>query len=118
MSRTTLRISEVFRSLQGEGPSAGTPAHFLRLQGCDVGCTWCDSKYTWDANGGREAALDQVFDELRALGDAPLIVVTGGEPLAHPAIDAVLDRALAGWARVEVETSGLEPPPRRDARLH
>src|SRR5262245_42764119 len=48
----TLQVSELFLSLQGEGPSAGTPAHFLRLQGCDVGCTWCDSKYTWDPAGG------------------------------------------------------------------
>jgi len=114
---TPIRISEVFRSLQGEGPSAGTPAHFLRLQGCDVGCTWCDSKYTWDAAAGRATDLDATFEELRALGEAPLIVVTGGEPLAHPALGAVLDRALAGWPRVEVETSGLEPPPRSDPRL-
>ena len=53
----SVRISELFHSIQGEGPSAGTPAHFLRLQGCDVGCTWCDSKYTWDPAGGIERTI-------------------------------------------------------------
>ena len=47
-----LRLSEVFLSIQGEGPSAGTPAHFIRLQGCDVGCRWCDTKYSWEFSGG------------------------------------------------------------------
>ncbi len=106
----TLRVAEVFRSLQGEGPSAGTPAHFLRLQGCAVGCRWCDTKYTWDAAGGRELSLADAFAELRALGAAPLLVVTGGEPLAHPGIDRVLAAAVGRWPRVEVETSGIAPP--------
>lgn len=106
----TLRVAEVFRSLQGEGPSAGTPAHFLRLQGCAVGCRWCDTKYTWDAAGGRELSLADAFAELRALGAASLLVVTGGEPLAHPGIDRVLAAAVGRWPRVEVETSGIAPP--------
>ncbi len=106
-----IRISELFHSLQGEGPSLGVPAHFLRLQGCDVGCHWCDTKYTWDPAGGREVELAEAFDELEAKGDAPLIVVTGGEPLTHPGIRAVLEAAVERWERVEVETSGLGPPP-------
>jgi len=114
----TVRVSELFHSLQGEGPSAGTPAHFLRLQGCDVGCRWCDTRYTWDAAGGREVAIAAAFDELAALGPADLLVVTGGEPLAHPGVGALLAAALARWGRVEVETSGIAPPPARDARLH
>jgi len=100
----------VFRSLQGEGPSAGSPAHFLRLQGCDVGCHWCDTKYTWDAAGGRERTLAEAFAALRALGEAPLLVVTGGEPLTHFGIERVLAAAVGQWPRVEVETSGVAPP--------
>ena len=111
------RVSEVFLSLQGEGPSAGTPAHFVRLQGCDVGCAWCDSKYTWDAAGGREQSLTETLDAAARLGDAPLLVVTGGEPLEHAGIAALLDAALARWSRVEVETSGVLPPPLSHARL-
>lgn len=113
-----IRISECFHSLQGEGPSLGTPAHFLRLQGCAVGCHWCDTKYTWDAAGGREALLEDVFTELLRLGDAPLLVVTGGEPLSHPGIRDVLAAALERWERVEVETSGLERPPLAHPSLH
>jgi 7-carboxy-7-deazaguanine synthase len=113
----TLRVSEIFRSLQGEGPSAGTPAHFLRLQGCDVGCRWCDTRYTWDPAGGRPLALADAFAELRALGDAPLLVVTGGEPLQHPGVERLLAAAVGRWPRVEVETSGVEPPPLHHERL-
>lgn len=114
---TTIRVSEIFHSLQGEGPSAGTPAHFLRLQGCDVGCRWCDTRYTWDAAGGRACTIDAALDEARALGEAPLLVLTGGEPLQHPGVEAAIQAALARWSRVEVETSGACPPPLRDARL-
>lgn len=113
----TLRVAERFLSLQGEGPTAGTPAHFLRLQGCDVGCRWCDSKYTWDGAAGEGVPLDQALGVLRALGEAPLLVVTGGEPLAHPGVRELLVAALGLWPRVEVETSGLRPPPLSHPRL-
>ena len=114
----TLRVAELFRSLQGEGPSAGTPAHFLRLQGCDVGCHWCDTKYSWEAEGGRSLSVAAAFAELRALGEARLLVVTGGEPLAHPAVERLLAKAVGRWPRVEVETSGVRPPPLTHERLH
>jgi 7-carboxy-7-deazaguanine synthase len=114
---TPVRISESFLSLQGEGPSAGVPAHFLRLQGCTVGCHWCDTRYAWDAGGGRVVESDALWDELKALGEAPLLVITGGEPLEHPTLAALIDEALQRWPRVEVETSGLLPPPRSHARL-
>jgi 7-carboxy-7-deazaguanine synthase len=117
-SSALLRISEGFLSIQGEGPSAGTPAHFLRLQGCGVGCVWCDSKYTWDPAGGRDVAIEPALAELAALGEAPLLVVTGGEPLEHPGIAELLRAALERWPRVEVETSGLLPPPLSHSALH
>ncbi len=113
----TLRVSEIFRSIQGEGPSAGTPAHFVRLQGCDVGCHWCDSKYTWEAEAGERAPLGEVLDRARALGAAPLLVVTGGEPLQHEGLAELLDAALERWPRVEVETSGIAAPPVSHERL-
>jgi 7-carboxy-7-deazaguanine synthase len=112
-----LRVSEVFLSLQGEGPSVGTPAHFVRLQGCSVGCRWCDTKYSWDAAGGRQITVAALLDEALELGPAPLLVVTGGEPLESPAAAALLERALERWERVEVETSGVQPPPLSHPRL-
>jgi organic radical activating enzyme len=114
---TTVRVSETFLSLQGEGPSVGMPAHFLRLQGCSVGCSWCDTKYSWDAAGGRLCEPGVALDELRALGAAPLLVVTGGEPLETPALVPLLKSALERWERVEVETAGVLPPPLSHERL-
>ena len=111
------RISEIFLSLQGEGPAAGTPAHFVRLQGCDVGCHWCDTRYSWDFGAGRELSAEEIWEASRALGEAPLLVVTGGEPLEHPGIQALLAGALERWGKVEVETSGVGPPPLHHPRL-
>lgn len=113
----TYRISEIFHSIQGEGPSAGTPAHFVRLQGCGVGCHWCDTKYSWDAGAGRELAAEQIWVEARGLGEAPLLVVTGGEPLEHEGLGRLLEQGLEHWPRVEVETSGIAPPPLSHPRL-
>ena len=113
-----LRISELFLSLQGEGPSAGTPACFVRLQGCDVGCVWCDTKYSWDSAGGSAMALDDLWSAVEKLGRAPLLVVTGGEPLEQPGLAALLDAAVERWPRVEVETSGIAAPPRSHEHLH
>jgi len=117
MASGRYRISEIFLSLQGEGPSAGAPAHFVRLQGCDVGCAWCDTKYTWEFAGGRDLEAEQVWSEARALGEAPLLVLTGGEPLEHPDVTALIAGALERWSRVEVETSGIAPPPLSHPRL-
>jgi organic radical activating enzyme len=101
----TLRISELFLSLQGEGPSAGTPACFVRLQGCDVGCAWCDTRYSWEADGGRAIALSDLWPELE-------------KPLQQAGLAALLDGAVERWSRVEVETSGIAAPPRTHPRLH
>jgi len=114
---TSLRISELFLSIQGEGPSAGTPAHFLRLQGCSVGCAWCDTKYSWDPAGGIATERESLWMRARSLGDAPLLVITGGEPLEHPGFDSILGEALERWPRIEVETSGIAPPPRSHPAL-
>jgi organic radical activating enzyme len=108
-TETTVRVAEVFTSIQGEGVSLGLPSVFVRLQGCSVGCTWCDTKYSWDPRKGRAMGLAALVDEVRASGPDN-VVVTGGEPLEHPAF-ASLVRALHDTGkRVEVETSGVEAP--------
>lgn len=112
-----VRISEVFLSLQGEGPSAGTPAHFVRLQGCSVGCRWCDTKYSWDPAAAAARPAADVWADARALGDADLVVITGGEPLEHAGLARLIEQALERWPRVEVETSGIAPPPVSHPRL-
>ena len=74
------RIAECFYSIQGEGVTVGHPAVFIRLQGCSVGCQWCDTKYSWDPESGRDVALDDLIDEASGFS-CRHAVITGGEPL-------------------------------------
>lgn len=76
----SLHVSEIFKSIQGEGHHAGIPATFLRLQGCNLRCTWCDTPRAQNRLQGREMSCDQVLDELK-YHRVQNIVVTGGEPL-------------------------------------
>jgi organic radical activating enzyme len=105
-----MRVAEVFYSIQGEGVTAGLPAVFVRLQGCSVGCSWCDTKYSWDPEAGSAVELDALVEEVSAY-PCRRAVVTGGEPLESPSF-ALLLKALGveGFA-IEVETSGTVPPP-------
>jgi 7-carboxy-7-deazaguanine synthase len=107
---TSIRISEVFASIQGEGPSAGTPSVFVRLQGCAVGCVWCDTKYTWDPTRGEETSLRAVLTAVTSHGIRN-VVVTGGEPLENPAFVSLVSGLKRRGKRVEVETAGTEIPP-------
>src|ERR1700756_2487683 len=104
------RIAETFFSIQGEGPTAGGPAVFIRLQGCSVGCAWCDTKYSWDPDGGHATDLESIVAEAAA-HPCRRAVVTGGEPLESalflPLTRALIDRGFA----LEVETSATLPPP-------
>ncbi len=105
------RVAEVFFSIQGEGPTAGIPAVFVRLQGCSVGCAWCDTRYSWDPAGGREVSLDALISEVRAY-PCRRVVVTGGEPLESPLFSPLLTSLHLEGFDVEIETSGTrEPPP-------
>ena len=106
----TGRVAEVFYSIQGEGATAGVPAVFARLQGCSVGCEWCDTKYSWDPARGRAIELDVLVAEMEAY-PCRRAVITGGEPLESPLFVPLLTALGArGWA-LEVETSGTLPPP-------
>src|SRR5713226_7503377 len=89
VSSPSLRVSEVFASVQGEGVSVGTPSVFVRLQGCSVGCVWCDTKYSWAASGGYETTLDALVAQIASL-NVENVVITGGEPLEHPAFASIV----------------------------
>lgn len=94
-------INEVFTSFQGEGVHAGRRAHFIRLQGCDLRCPWCDSADTW--SGQR---LTMNADELALVPQNAIVVVTGGEPTIHDLMP--LTSALVGRQR-HLETAGHRP---------
>lgn len=107
---TTGGIAETFFSIQGEGATAGLPAVFIRLQGCSVGCAWCDTKYSWDPAAGRVTDVPALLEEARG-HDCRRVVVTGGEPLESPLFEPLICALLADGFFVEVETSGVVPPP-------
>ncbi len=98
-----LRVIEVYTSVQGESTWAGLPCVFVRLAGCNLRCSWCDSTYTF--TGGTARSIADVVAEVVATG-VPLVELTGGEPLVHkqsiPLMQALLDRGLT----VLLETSG------------
>jgi 7-carboxy-7-deazaguanine synthase len=110
MPTSTGRVAECFFSVQGEGATAGLPAVFIRLQGCSVGCSWCDTKYSWDSRGGRERELGDLLDEAAAF-PCRRVVVTGGEPLESSLFAPLAEALKARGFTIEVETSGTLPPP-------
>ena len=110
-----LRLSEVFDSLQGEGPSAGKPCRFVRLALCNLRCHYCDTKYTWDFEQHdydrevREVELQTVVEHI-ASAPQRHVVLTGGEPLLQQrALAKVLERVPADIF-IEVETNGTRLP--------
>lgn len=98
-----LRVTEIFRSIQGESTHAGRPCTFVRLTGCPMRCVWCDSGYTF--SGGEHTSLDDVMDQVRAFG-CKLVEVTGGEPLAQPEALALIEKLCSEEYEVLVETGG------------
>lgn len=99
-----LRVTEIFRSIQGESTHAGRPCTFVRLTGCPMRCTWCDSEYTF--TGGDHFSLDQIMDQVRAF-DCPLVEVTGGEPLAQREAFQLIETLCDEDFEVLIETGGF-----------
>lgn len=110
-----MRITEIFHSIQGESSFAGRPCAFVRLTGCPLRCTWCDSEYTF--HGGTEMALDDVLAQVRSY-DCRLVEVTGGEPLHQPEAFTLIERLCADGYEVLVETSGALDITPVDPRAH
>jgi 7-carboxy-7-deazaguanine synthase len=106
-------ITEIFKSIQGEGTRAGLPCIFVRLTGCNLRCTWCDTAYAF--HGGKKMSVEEVLQQVdgmsgRAAGDGslaiPLVEITGGEPLLQEEIYPLAEKLLAADYQVMVETSG------------
>jgi len=103
-----MQITEIYRSIQGESSFAGLPCIFVRLTGCNLRCTWCDSEYTF--NGGTRMSIDQVEREVKALAPQGLVEITGGEPmLQEREVVPLMERLLASEYIVLLETSGERP---------
>jgi 7-carboxy-7-deazaguanine synthase len=97
-----MQINEIFNSIQGEGYFAGTPATFVRLQGCGVGCGWCDTKHSWDKRAGAEMQINEIIRSV----SRQHVIITGGEPCEQELGE--LTQALSGKF-IQLETSGTSP---------
>lgn len=114
----SFKVSEIFQSVQGEGPSAGLPCIFVRLATCNLRCSWCDTRYSWDFAEYDYAAevthwsLEDLRKRIVESGETRL-VVTGGEPLIQQDLLARLCQVLPAELRIEIETNGTLVPNER-----
>lgn len=105
-------ITEIFRSIQGEGTRAGLPCIFVRLTGCNLRCTWCDTAYAF--YGGKQVSVGEVCEKVRELSlpsspngkEIRLVELTGGEPLLQPEVIPLAEKLIAAGYTVMIETSG------------
>ena len=112
----TLKISEIFLSLQGESSRVGLPTVFVRLTGCPLRCVWCDTAYAFA--GGQTMSLPEILAAVTvAARDVGRVCVTGGEPLAQPACLPLLSALCDAGHAVSLETSGALDIGRVDARV-
>src|SRR6476660_1763589 len=111
-------ITEIFKSIQGEGTRAGLPCIFVRLTGCNLRCTWCDTAYAF--HGGKKMSVEEVasyVDRLAGRGEGksgaeaavPLVELTGGEPLLQEEVYPLSAKLLDAGYTVMIETSGERP---------
>src|SRR5262249_3041543 len=110
----TLRVTEIFKSLQGESTRTGFPCAFIRFTGCWLGCVWCDSAYA--LHGGTEMPGEEAVERINALG-TDLVEVTGGEPLEQEGVYPLLERLLESGKTVMIETGGHVPLDSVDSRV-
>jgi len=110
----SLRLTEIFFSLQGEARTVGRPTVFIRLTGCPLRCVWCDTEYAF--NGGSPWSIDEILHEIKPY-QAKYITVTGGEPLAQPECLTLLTTLANEGYSVSLETSGALDIAQVDVRV-
>ncbi|HXM20729.1 MAG TPA: radical SAM protein [Terriglobales bacterium] len=103
-----MQITEIYKSIQGESTHAGLPCVFVRLTGCNLRCSWCDSEYTF--SGGHRMTMEEVVEEVEQLSPDGLVEITGGEPmLQEREVVPLMQRLLDDGYTVLLETSGERP---------
>ncbi|MEO1963245.1 MAG: 7-carboxy-7-deazaguanine synthase QueE [Cycloclasticus sp.] len=114
MSKDSLRITEIFYSLQGEGKTVGLPTTFIRLTGCPLRCGYCDTEYAF--HGGETRSIDDILQQVDKFG-ALYINVTGGEPLAQKRVHGLMQKLCDAGYYVSLETSGALDVSEVDSRV-
>ncbi|SPE42741.1 7-carboxy-7-deazaguanine synthase [Candidatus Sulfotelmatobacter sp. SbA7] len=103
-----MQITEIYKSIQGESTHAGLPCVFVRLTGCNLRCSWCDSEYTF--TGGHRMSMEEVLEQVEQLSPGGLVEITGGEPmLQEKEVVPLMQRLLDDGYTVLLETSGERP---------
>src|SRR5207244_13283886 len=107
--QSVMQITEIYKSLQGESTHAGLACVFVRLTGCNLRCTWCDSEFSF--YGGKKMSREEIFDEVIALSPGGgLVEITGGEPMLQERdVVPLMQQLLDGRYKVLLETSGERP---------
>ena len=111
----SVRVTEIFHSIQGESTRAGLPCTFVRLTGCPLRCVWCDTAYAF--HGGTRLTLAEVMREVEGKG-CRLVEITGGEPLVQPGAALLARRLVDEGYTVLIETSGALDVGALDPRVH
>ncbi|RMH32807.1 MAG: 7-carboxy-7-deazaguanine synthase QueE [Nitrospirae bacterium] len=112
---TSVRVTEIFYSIQGESTFAGLPCVFVRLTGCPLRCSWCDTAYAF--YGGTSLTISHIVEQVRRY-NCRLVEITGGEPLHQPAAQTLITALCDAGFQVLVETSGAMDIAPVDTRAH
>ena len=111
----SLKVTEIYASVQGESSFAGVPCTFVRLSGCPLRCRWCDTVYSF--SGGESLSLGEITAQIKSLA-IPTVEITGGEPLAQANVIPLVDKLIDDGYKVLMETGGSETVQGLNDRLH
>lgn len=100
-----MKVVEIFHSIEGEGLRAGLPATFIRLHGCNLNCSYCDSRYACEGDEFEEMTIEDIVEEVQNIG-CPNVTITGGEPLIQAGISELVSRLSCNRFEVNIETNG------------
>lgn len=99
------KVNEIFSSIDGEGIRTGLSAVFIRLYGCNLKCSYCDTRYSCENNEYKEMTLMDILEKVLSYG-VPRVTLTGGEPLIQPGVKDLINSLLANDIEVNIETNG------------
>lgn len=112
-----MKVNEIFYSIEGEGRRAGMPCVFIRLFGCNLNCSYCDTRYSCSGEDYTEMSIEEILKRVKKY-NCPNVTVTGGEPLIHKDINTLLEELSAKDYQVNVETNGsIIPPSHNDSNI-
>ena len=111
-----ISIAEIFYSIQGESTFSGLPCVFIRCSGCNLSCSYCDTRYAREPSSGELQTIDEIMDRVSSF-PVKMVEITGGEPLLQPEIHQLIDRLHAAGKKVLLETNGSRDISEVDRRV-